>query len=218
MKPGIMVDGELYIHKTHLQIISGIVRGSDIESKKKLNYMIFDIYDESHKNLTFSQRYDKLEHMFKNHNKSLIIAPTYKLGNSKDFVKNMNKKYKEFLDEGYEGLVLRRDLPYEPAYHDKHSDAVFKHKPMRTKEFKIIDFGDGRGKDSGKLIWICDAGGNKFSVRPKMSDIERSRLFREFKAGAFNKVKGKMLTIEYDSLSIDGIPLQPRALVIRDYE
>jgi len=221
MRPGIIIDGELYIHNTPLQIISGIVRGSELTEKNKLNYVIFDLYNTSKKDMLFSDRNELLEKMFNGAKKPIIIALTYKIGKSKpinDFLKAIDKKYKDFLNEGYEGMVIRRDLPYEPSYHEKHSNAVFKHKPVRTKEFKIVDFTEGRGKDRGKLIWICEANNIEFSVRPKMKDDERIELFKEFKSGGFNKVKGKKLTIEYDSLSIDGVPQQPRALVVRDYE
>jgi ATP-dependent DNA ligase len=216
----IMLDGELYIHGEPLQYISGIVRGSDLPAKKEIKYIIFDLYDESKPNNTFAGRQTEL----KNLDLPFTIAPTYKLGKTrpiKSFLDKVATRYKDFLAEDYEGMVLRRDSAYEPGYHEKHTDAIFKHKPVRTKEYKIVDYTDGRGKDKNKIIWICEtADHKKFSVRPKSPADERAELYKKFKnnSAEFNKYKGKPLTIEYNDLSVDGIPQQPRAIILRTYE
>jgi ATP-dependent DNA ligase len=210
----IIVDGELYIHKTPLQITSGIVRGSDLKEKGRLIYVMFDLLNLKDMKMRFHERYNLLTHIFKGAGLPLIIAPTYliKIG-------EMDKFYKKFLTEGYEGLILRRDGPYEPSYHGKKSDMTFKHKPVRTDEYKIIGYTQGKGKDANLVVWICETKAHKeFTVRPKMSNKDRRALYNYLKRGGFSKYKGQYLTIEYDNISIDGLPQQPRALLIRDYE
>lgn len=236
----IIIDGELYMPHTHLQIISGIVRGSDNEAKKKLIYVIYDFYNPDKPQLTYTERMQLLDDMLGPSSRQkipglidipaangvLYSVPTYKIGNSKNtnkFLETLDKKYKEFLSEGYEGAVIRRASgPYEPSFHGRLSDMIFKHKPHLTSEFKCVGYMDGRGKDKGAIIWICKTkNGREFNVRPKMTDNERRKIYDELKKNPNlfdKKYKNKDLTIEYAELSIDGVPQQPRALVFRTYE
>lgn len=230
-----MLDGELYIHKMPLQLISGIVRAENDPDKVKLKYVIFDFYDFKNKDLSYVRRMEILEDLFESVNSSgsanssnsqnIILAPTDKIGKSTDypaFERRMNSFYNKYLEQGYEGIILRRaDGVYVPSFHGRETDLVMKHKPKQTKEYKCTGYETGRGKESGAVIWICQVHGIEFRVRPKQSYAERRQIYSELQSdpGAFaKKYKNKPYTVEYDSLSINGVPQQPRGLLFRTYE
>lgn len=212
----IMFDGELYIHGEPLQNLSSIVRGDDAAAKLQLKFIIFDFYDPVRPKLIYEDRLAELNKLdLKN---PLYLAPTDWLGEPNR--KKMEVFYKKYLIEGYEGIILRRaDAPYLPAFHGRATDVVLKHKPKRTDEFKCVGYTSGRGKELGAVIWIAKTNsGINFNVRPSMPYAERRAIFKELENGGFSKYKGKPITIEYDSLSIDGVPQQPRAIAFRTYE
>lgn len=221
MPANIMLDGELYKFGLSLQEISGIVRGAENARKNELWYQIFDCYEFDNKDAPFVERYARISHM---RDKYIKISPNVTIGkftNYREFEREMTKVYKEFLKEGYEGIILRAaNAPYEPGIHGRRSDFIYKHKPKLTMEFKIVGYTDGRGKEKGAVIWICETRhGDKFNVRPKWPYKEREEIFKKLEnSTAFNKYKNKLMTVEYADLSIAGIPLQPRAIAIRDYE
>ena len=228
MPDDIMIDGELFKFGLPLQTLVGIVRAAENKYKDDLWYQVFDLYDLKNKDAPFIDRYDKIKQIINNlpSKKYIKLSPNIKIGKFTDyreFERAMNKVYRDFLSEHYEGIILRADhAPYEPGIHGKRSDFVYKHKPLLTKEFKIIGFTDGAGKEKNAIIWICETKhGEKFNVRPKWPYEERIKIYNDIKnnESLFNKkYKHKMLTVEYESLSIDDVPLQPRAIAIRIYE
>ena len=71
----------------------------------------------------------------------------------------------------------------------------------------------------GAIIWICSTEDNlTFHVVPNMDIIERKKLYKKFSEEKGESVIGKLLTVSYAELSPKGIPLQPKGIVIRDYE
>ena len=121
------------------------------------------------------------------------------------------EKYSEFTDQNYEGIMIRNaEGPYKLKY---RSNDLIKLKPFQDNEYKIVDFKEGTGRDSGCVIWICDNGkGKKFSVRPKGTLEERKELFQNGK-----KYIGKKLTVRYQEL-LDECPRFGVGIDIRDYE
>ena len=121
-----------------------------------------------------------------------------------------------FVDEGYEGLILRNiDSPYEFT----RSWNLVKYKVMKDDEFKIVDAVKGlKGKSKGAIIWICEnPKGDRFNVVPNGTMASRKDLWDEWKADPKEFI-GKELTVQYQRLSLKGIPIFPKGLGIRDYE
>jgi ATP-dependent DNA ligase len=121
-----------------------------------------------------------------------------------------------------------------------HSANLVKIKPKFDDEFTVVGFTEGKGKDTGAVIWVCevaeehrkDPNDYVFSVVPNMSYENRHKLFRCLsqkvddpehagkKITRFERyVRGKPLTVAYAELSSKtGKPVQPKALQFRTYE
>ena len=105
------------------------------------------------------------------------------------------------------------------------SKYVLKRKKVFTDEFELVDFTNGiKGRDKDAIIWICKTTTtNKlFNVTPKNTTYEeRYALYKESiknnKNGFNTKFKGRMLTIEYEDLSSDMIPLRAKSIGFREH-
>jgi ATP-dependent DNA ligase len=218
------LDGELYLHNSSLNYISGQARREN--DKETLFYYVFDVFFpyaiENGYNMKSKYRQEYLTDMFSNKKLEYIKrVENYSVKN----IDEINILTKQFLKEGYEGSIVRKDdKEYKYSYNNYHSSNILKIKPVFSKEFTVVDFKEGtKGKDVGNIIWICKV--NKditFSVVPNLSLNDRSKLFKCLTANrdSFDKyIKGKPLTIEYAELSKKtGKPLQPKAVAFRTYE
>jgi len=227
------LDGELYLHGKTLSYISGQARKEN--DKEELDYYIFDVFFPhaiaKGFNMISKHRQEYLELLFR----STTLNHVKKVGNY--HVQNidyLNMLAKQFISEGYEGAIARKYYGiYEYSYNGYHSPNVLKIKPVYSSEFKVVDFTEGTtGKDSGKIIWICevekpiDPRDRYFSVVPNMSLENRGKLYRclskyvDKKTTRFERdVKNMLLTIEYAELSAKtGKPLQAKAIAFRTYE
>jgi ATP-dependent DNA ligase len=198
------------------------LRGSNnAKSKEEITYVIYDLYDTDKPSRVFSERSQLIKEIFKNCKTPLVIAPTYKLGKTqpfKEFDKKVREYFKDFVKEGYEGAVIRRDAPYVL----KKSSNIFKLRQKYSDEFAIIGFTDGVGKNKDLLTFICETKDKReFNVSLRASSAKRRELFLKFKndKNYFDRYyKNKKLTVEFSNLSLTGIPLEPIGLLIRDYD
>jgi hypothetical protein len=87
----------------------------------------------------------------------------------------------------------------------------------------VVDFDEGKkGKDKGAIIWILKTHDTdkQFNATPKNTTYEeRYKLYKEAIAekGFTNKFKGRMMTIEYEDLSKDEIPLRAKSIGFREH-
>lgn len=217
------LDGELYLHGLSLNHISGHVRKEN--DNTKLEYHVFDVFFPSQPDVISFDRQLYLSKLFKNKTFNYIKrVENFEVKNMNE----VNKLVKQFISEGYEGGVIRKNnQSYKYSYNNYHSSNVIKIKPIYSSEFRVVDFTEGKkGKDVGKIIWICeidnpiDPDDATFNVVPNLSLEEREKLFRCLsKKNKFNQIKGLMLTVEYAELSKKtGKPLQPKAVAFRTYE
>jgi ATP-dependent DNA ligase len=218
--PNLYFDGEVYAHDTPLQVIAGLIRRiTPIEEHKILSFNIFDCHDPSKPKLTMAERIEILSSLASTIKKCKYIKliPTEVIRNQEQVL----QYYHYYLNQKYEGVILRNpDGIYEPSINGYHSKFVQKIKPRETEEFPIVDFTDGRtGIGIGAIIWICKTNTNKtFNVVPNGTINERKKLFNlakkddNFKKLFFNK----LLTVEYFTKSIDGVPTQPKGIIIRE--
>lgn len=127
-----------------------------------------------------------------------------------------------FINEGYEGAIVRRsDGVYVPGARTRE---LLKVKKILDSEYEVINFtGEGKGKNAGAVRWVLQTpAGARFDAEPKnLTYNQRYALFQALSstAGLFeSKFKGRMMTIEYDSISNEGIPLQVKAVGFRTDE
>jgi ATP-dependent DNA ligase len=191
---GEYLDGECYTHGMSFESITSAFK----TKPETLTFHVFDYYDMNRPQLPFSQRM------------KYTTVKTVKVDHKKDIL----KVHKDFVDEGYEGIMVRNaESEYEPG---KRSNNLLKLKNFETEEFKIIGVHEGSGRDKGTPVWECETEtGEIFSVRPEGS--------LEMRKDAFNNSKktikdGKMLTVRYQNLTSGNVPRFPIGVAIRDYE
>jgi len=226
----IYFDGELYKHGKKLQDISGDSRNEKTNTSKtntgRNEYHIFDCFYPKELDNTFESRHEQLVNFYnalsEEDAKTIRSVPTYKVNNERE----ANKQYEKFKKMGYEGAMLRNIEGVYAADPNKSSSKLrspdlVKMKPTFTDEFEVIGYTQGsKGKDKGAVIWVCQTKDEKeFNATPKdITYEERYELFNECEE-SFDKVyANRMMTIEYQDLSADGIPLRAKAVGFRDYE
>lgn len=252
------LDGELYLHGTDLQTISGESRAdSNSENPNiRLEYHVYDCFLPDRPKLTYTERMGFLDTFFLENGDGNRLTYTVKaesvyvyidnndnnndnanannndgdirVVNQEAFNDKVNEIYAGFLNEGFEGAIVRNaSKPYRYSYNGYHSSNLLKMKPTNDAEFTIVGYDSGKkGKAKDALMWICETdGGQQFNVTPmgtiegriedyhKMSEIQPNgqTLFE-------HKYLGKMMTVLYDELSADDVPLRARAIALRDYE
>ena len=140
--------------------------------------------------------------------------------------------YRGFLELGFEGSIVRNmDGKYRADIKKTsylRSPDVQKRKALFTDEFEIIDFTEGvKGRDKGAIIFRFLTNHKKkenkkiFSATPKNVTVkERKELYKKFIKDPKlfdNNYKGLYMTIQYEDLSKDDIPLRAKALGLRPY-
>ena len=224
----IYIDGELYKHGMNLQSISGAVRNPDRDNISKysgIQYWIFDIFYPHLDKLKFQERLGYLNKIFnKNNFKHLIQVHTEEVKCDND----QEKIYKNYINKKYEGIILRNmDSTYLTNQSKNNmsirSKFVLKRKMNYDDEFELVDFTQGSsGKDIGAIIWILKTHDtNKlFNAVPKnISYDERYNIYSDIiKNNNFNsKYKGRLMTIEYEDLSGDKVPMRAKSIGFRDH-
>lgn len=191
------LNGELYIHGEHLQNITGAVKKYR-ELSNKLEFHIFDI-----PNIPGTYE-DRIAVMRTIKDTSFVkVVPAAKAFNH-DHLDELHDKY---VTQGYEGLVVRN--PEGLYKHNSRSNDVFKLKKALDAEFKIAGFDTDKNDE---VVWhLTTAEGKTFKAKPKGERLYRQNL-------AKNGVShiGDWWTVEYETLSADGIPLKPVALYPRE--
>jgi len=209
---GWVLDGELLLPDDYdfQDTTSAVKRESDLSVR--LEYVVFDAFCRNRPKLTFSQRLDLCD---------VIAAPT-QLAESAE---QLTDCYDQFLAEGYEGLIFRRDVPYR---HGSGGRDLMKLKPTHDSEFIIISAREGKGKNAGTPVFRCLKPKvelpsnliddkwikvNTFGCVPEGTYKHKRHLWADR-----NKLKGKLLTVRYWNTFRDGTPQFPIGVAVRDYE
>ncbi len=231
-RPGLHVTGELWVKGMHLQDLAGSARrekdpkGTSKRAEAiKQEFHIFDVFYIDQPEMPFEERYALIEELFDEMSSRLDqiqwchIVQAY----TADDRKQLDALYKSFIDEKYEGAVLRNmDSPYEVGVDKaKRSYQTLKLKPREDEEYEIAGFKEGdKGKDKGAIVWICKTdAGYEFNVTPNWKYDVRYAAFNALTKDKkyFDKhIKGQMATIESSEKSKDGVPQQPKFLQFRD--
>lgn len=162
--------------------------------------LIMHIFDVMVENVPFCERI----HAIKEYTciPSIEIVPTYLVRSEAEAM----EKYAEFLELGYEGIIFRNSAGlYRTGARSKD---LQKFKPDEDDEFLVVDIVDGRGKAEGAALYVCvTPDGKQFTCTPKGTLESRREIFQRK-----DEYIGKMLTIKYQRLSADGIPIFLRGI------
>ena len=204
--PDLIFDGELYADKfanDFNKIVSLVKKtkptADDLkESKELIEYHIYDL-PSSDKN--FIHRVYDLAILFETRRElhpHCRIVETYKVP-SEDVVTELYEKY---VEEGYEGQMLRLDGKYE----NKRSKNLLKHKSFVDEEYIILDICEGEGNRTGTAGYMVfeTAEGKPFKSNVKGTWDETAEMLKNKK-----QLIGKQATIKYFNLTPDGIPRFP---------
>lgn len=147
--PDAVFHGELYNHDLHddFQTLSSVLKKqkpTDADLARSAELVQFHIYDyPSLGEMVFAERSNMLLQDLTNERLGDCIryVETHEV-RGEDELKLHSERY---LDQGYEGSIIRLNLPYE----QKRSWSVLKHKVFEDGEFEIVEIRDGVGNFAG---------------------------------------------------------------------
>lgn len=210
--PTVILDGELYRHGKTLQQISGAARmEKNAYDCEWLQYIVYDMYNTAHPELSALERYTFLCMNFK--------FPTYNPDQTDDIfllpqadVQGLDEIWKLhdlYVSEGFEGCVIRNpSKPYNPG---SRTNNMIKFKRYKSKEFKVIGYNLGlRGSED--MTFICELeDGRTFEAMPVGNREVKAEYVENFE----DKYKEHLAECTYFNLSDEGIPTQPKMRIFR---
>jgi DNA ligase-1 len=202
---GNILDGELMLpNNVLLQESMKAIKKYRPELSPELLYHVYDIVDNTR---TFEERTELIEVLSKMFPNNVKVVPTYLCHNEADVM----KYHKQFVADGYEGTMIRDpQMGYEIG---KRSYSLLKLKDFVDAEYKIVDVVDGAGSDVGLAIFELETDdGQRFNCRPEGTQENRADLYKKRK-----QLLGKFLTVRYQELSKDGIPIFPVGVSVREW-
>ena len=216
-----ILDGEIYKAGLSLNFISGICRSQKtVDDGKDLEFYWYDIADLEH---SFTERFEIMQEWAKELELTEFDSerhlPEDKLHiqllpqvSIKGF-NNMKKLHDKYVEEGWEGLVVRQaKSKYKPG---ARTNDWIKIKIYIDAEYPIVGIADGLREED--MCFILETpSGQKFNCKP-MGDREQKHWYYEH----IDELIGKQLTIKYFEMSgVEGseVPQQPIGIAIRDYE
>jgi DNA ligase-1 len=223
--PDLVIDGELYNHelKNDFNKIISCVRKTKptyedlLESEKNIQYHVYDCKVLRQPELGFGGRFTFLyELMLRLQPKFLRIVKTNVIGHQTCIddptpEEHIDTLYGLYLEQGYEGQMIRFDEPYE----NKRSKNLLKRKEFITEEFEILDVEEGIGNRSGMMgrIHFQTAEGRPFTASSRGNED----YYRDLLSNKETYI-GKMATVRYQNMTPDGSPRFPVVITVRDYE
>lgn len=175
---------------------------------------IFDLVDLSG-DYDQDDRFSNLKKLFRNKPKGcdhLVLVKT-RVAN---FPEEIFDAQDEFVQEGYEGVIIRaRNLIYESG---KRSLSMRKYKSFIDEEWTVVDVSRDKGVGKEYFVWVCereDENGEKKRVKAKPMGTDEERVWWY---EHYLEFLGRKITIKYQNLSDDGIPRFPVAKGFRPEE
>ncbi len=211
--PTLFLDGEFYMPGVNLQDINSAVRGN---TGAEVEYYVYDCFIADGATITpepFHQRYARLQEFFARYTQFVHVklVPQHEVADEAA----ANALYRQYLDKGYEGAMIRLEVPYESKPNNYHSKTLLKMKPRLDAEFELVGWETAqKGKAAGALMLICKTpAGHEFRVTPAMTFEERVALAARMPAEFDTKWRGRMITVHFATWSTDRIPQQPTTLM-----
>ncbi|MFC1453636.1 hypothetical protein ACFLQL_00465 [Verrucomicrobiota bacterium] len=212
--PDLIFDGELYCDKfkNDFNQIMHLVRQQKPTAqdlKDSANSIQYWIYDLPSNEGVFSNRLAEVGDLLHNPDDCLVYVQTERVFSQKD----LDEAYTKWIDEGFEGQIIRLDTKYE----NKRSRDILKRKEFQSKEYPIVSVEEGLGNKAGMAGYmILKLKGNKtFKSNIKGSHTLMEKIWKNKK----NYV-GKTATCKFFQLTPDGVPRFPYVIDVarEDFE
>lgn len=209
--PGLILDGELYIHGKPLSYISGLCRANvnTSDAQKEIKFYVFDIVD---KDMKFEERLQLLNSVRDYTDFCAVDVmrlfvfvdhfPVYSYESAMNF-------HNIAVMEGYEGLVLRD--PKKKYGFGTRDWRMIKVKVFEDAEFKIVGAVEGLRPEDMVFVMQMD-NGLTFEAKPV-----GGRALREWYLVNIQKLIGKFGTVKYFGFGANGRPNLPVFKCLRDY-
>ena len=204
--PDLVLDGELYNHeyKEDFNKISSLAKktkptAADLEeSGKKLEFHWYDIADPSKK---FAQRTEDIASIYETwglESSAIRMVET----NFHSCEASVDSAYKDYVDRGYEGQMIRESVPYEY----KRSNGLLKRKDFQDEEYLILDICEGKGNKTGMAGFavLRTESGQVFN-----SNIKGNHDFLKDLLANRRAYIDSYATVTFFNLTPDGIPRFP---------
>ena len=214
--PGLMLDGEAYKHGMTLQALNSIARTQKtVVDYSVLQFYWYDIVDleasvEERVNLInklaseYKLTFDP-ERIFKENELRIQVVPQIKVSGWD----NMMKLHNDYVEEGWEGLVIRLiDSKYGP---NKRSNDMIKIKVYKQDTYKVVGIEQGLRKYDDMVFILETEDGKSFKAKP-FGDRNQKIDYTE----NFEKLyKNHLGDVKYFYYSDEQIPLQPSFVAFR---
>jgi DNA ligase 1 len=204
----VILDGELYNHdyKDNFEDLTSFIR--QVDPKPGHEVVQYHVYDIAHATFHQGARLGEVLALFNGGHKfgALRRVETIQVDNEDELM----LAFEKFLEQGYEGLMVRNALG---AYVNKRSYDLQKVKEFADAEFKVVGVEEGRGKLAGHAIFVCVTGdGTEFRTKMKGETSALKKYFDNPELAV-----GKMLTVKYQGFTNKaGVPRFPVALRFRE--
>ncbi len=197
-----MLDGEVYYHGWTLQKINSAARRQQADTAQ-LEYYLFDLCIED---MVFEDRHNLLEYALSQ------VAPNYPqlklvLCQPCDSEAQAEQIQGACIRRGFEGVMLRHiDSEYGVA---TRSSDLFKYKSFFDVECKITGIKVDKNK-CAVLLCTHPETQQEFGCTPKRTHEERKAMVGD------RSLLGQYITVKYQGLSPEGVPLFPVGLGLRE--
>lgn len=214
--PNLVLDGELYNHefKDDFNKIASLVRKQNPneaqleETKRYVQYHVYDMVDTSK---SFADRGTFLANEVFSFDMGIDLCikavDTYEV----ETKEAMDELYGKFLEEGYEGQMVRLNGHYQ----NKRSKYLMKRKEFQDNEYEIVAIEEGLGNRSGMAgrvtLKLGDGTDKTFGAGIK-GGVE----YNKFLWNNRQTIVGKKGTVEFFQLTPDGIPRFPVFKAVRE--
>lgn len=197
----ITLDGELFVKGPAFEQLTSLIRPAYAKpGHEVVELHVYDVVTAQ----PFVNRLSILQDLGALIDHPLHIVETREAQNEEEAM----EAYADFVADGYEGAMLRNA---SGVYESKRSYNLIKVKAMADSEWPIVDVVEGRGKMSGRGIFVCETdSGSTFRV--KMAGPLDSLC--EYLINK-DKYVGLDLTVQFQELTADGLPRFPVGLRIR---
>lgn len=197
--PNAILDGELYNHdlRDNFNKITSLVRKTkptdeDIEeSKQYIQYHVYDVIGPG----SFSGRFVSI--------KDTLVSKYVKAVHTDVCIDRdeMDNRYGGYIEDGYEGQMIRHDKPYQQ---NKRSKYLIKRKEFITEEYDVVRVEEGLGNWSGtvKRFVLTTSDGVEFGSGVRGNLEVLGNLLT-------SGITPRWCTLRYFALTPDGIPRFP---------
>lgn len=223
--PGLVIDGEGYadklkddFHKIMSLIKKTKPTPEDLaESAAVVEYHVYDckMVDPllafhptecrlNNPDAIFSERSRFIKGILTGISDKIILVKTQFIPDQAD----LDEWYQQYLQDDYEGQMVRRDAPYQ----NRRCDSLLKRKEFVDEEMTILDITEGGGNGAGMAATMTfkNAGGEfKAGV---MGNTELRKAYLRNK----KELIGMQATVKYTKLNAYGIPYFAKVKAVRD--